>query len=297
MIRKKLMSTVVIALLLILLSSCGNKNNSTVNTQSEDVQNTNETIVPTSTRTPRYTQLSTNAIIKAINNYYINHYRNYNIHSAPNETIYEGQEIHYDVYDAGNNYLFVKQDKQEFFDYYGDSTFFIKFNLSIKNKRLASKRLDKLWSNSSLPLICSGSFYVERNPEITFDNYNGKEELLNEFKHLIWSRYFGDAEEKPIFQESTKAVKVDLLDFDEKTTRFELLAYTEDEQIYQVDLEYVDADKTYEFFEQLELCFPVSEVLNYDAESCTDALLSHFMSIYNFFQAHTICTIDAESEC
>ena len=308
------MSTVVIALLLILLSSCGNKNNSTVDTQSEDIQKTNEAVVPTNTNHLRYTQLSTDAIINAINNYYINDYRIHNINCAPNETMYEGQEIHYNVYDAGRNYLLVKFDKYENFEYhYIDSTFRISYDLSIERDGMESEELDKLWNDNSLLLICSGSFYVERNSEITFDNYDGKEELLNEFKHLIWSRYFGDAEDQPMFHESTKAVKVDLLDFDEKTTIFDLLIYTEDEHIYQVSLEYVETDKDdplyefckkqgvpdakYQFIEQPELYFSVSDVLNYDAESCTNYLLTNLMYLYNFLQDHTICTIDAESEC
>lgn len=243
-----------------------------------------------------YANLSEDSVIETINNYYVDYYRNGIIRDV-GESFNAGKELSYDVYYAGDNYLLLKFKTYEDKDLYYNATFYINNNLSIENKRILDyDKLDNMYS-SELTQICSSSFYIPKKAEIVFKDYEEKKEFLKQLEQLIWYRYFDYSDEKPasdnpIFYEKTKAIKVDLLDFDSITTIYRVLVYTADGYVYEVSIKYNDSNKQFEISENPEACFRIDDILTYDSNSNTDEFFGDFMAYYNFVANHIISCID-----
>lgn len=233
-------------------------------------------------------------MIEPINNYYIDYYRNIAIRDIEN-SFYVGNKLSYEVYYAGENYLLLKFDNCSDEDLYYNSTFYINNDFTLVNKRILDyDKLSKLYSKE-LPLIYTGSFYVPKLSEIEFNNFSEKSNVLNELEKAIKYRYFNYSENKPdydypIFYETTKALKVEILDFDNITTLYRILVYTQDSYIYEVNVER-KSDGTFVFNEIPEASFLERDVVNFNKNSNKEEVLSSFVRYYQFFSNHVISCV------
>lgn len=160
--------------------------------------------------------------------------------------------------------------------------------------------IQSIWNNTKLSLLCNGSFYVEKDSEVVYEDYAGKDELLNKLQELIWHRYFDFNKEKvksdnPIFYESTTATQVYLIDFNKNSSSYNILVFTEDGYLYDASIKYLAYNKEYQFIENYLMCYKLNDVLSYNKDSNNDEKLSDFIEYYNFAMNHIICKIDSDS--
>lgn len=258
--------------------------------------NQEPTTKPTSTKSPdsvhytRYQHVPIKLINATINTYYMNHYKVMNSQKEIKDQIYEGEEVRYKVYDVGNSIALVKFENDKDEDHYYDATFLMDDDKFYNNRILDPDELNKIWESKKLTYICSGSFKVDSHH---YDDYEGKKDLIKLLSEKIYYRYFNDSKEKPdneypIFHESTKAEKVYLLDFDDKSTKYNILVSTKNGYIYNVNLFFNTQDKDYQFFESDYLKYKKKDIDNFEESTNTDADLSDFMIFYNNAKKHII---------
>ena len=333
MIIRKLVQSMAIAVLMLNLVACRSSNNIETTDYITPSSQPITTIAPTESLDPvsnaKYQDVSIQRIQDTINNYYINLLRRFNSQRIVEDQLFEGQDVQYNVYDAGNNYALVKIESEFAKD--TDKEFFQKnvfvmdgdeFYLSgtryfgqDANQIFEQQHELKQISTDELPLICSGSFHVDSNH---YDDFAGKREIIKFLTEKIRYRYFNHSQEKdynyePVFHETTSAVKVDLLDFDEKSDRYDMLVYTKDGYVYSnmwieyneplggryyQSTPYYNPDGSFEIIEFHALnitVFKLTDIENIDAykESIRDddiALrnLTNFMIYYNYAQNHII---------
>lgn len=106
-------------------------------------------------------------------------------------------------------------------------------------------------NDTTLEKIGEGEFTIGDPYHPTFEDYDQKEEVLNEIKKVLRNKYFteiSEPSEQPVFYDHTKAKEVYLLDFDEgcvKYNQYRVVIYTEDGYVYQGVLFYRYEDERF----------------------------------------------------
>lgn len=278
---------------------------------------------PESVSNAKYHDVPIQLIQDTIDHYYSGLFRKVNLQRNAEEQMFEGEVVKYNVYDVGNNFALVKIENDFVKD--TDEQFFQKIifvmdgdKFYLNGKRFLGQDESKILeqqdelkeiSTNELPLICSGSFSVDSNH---YDDFAGKSEIVKFLTEKIRYRYFNHSQEKdphyePVFHETTSAVKVWLLDFDEKSDVYDMLVFTKNGYVYNnmrieynqpLGTQYYHPDGSFEFVELHALnitVFKLADIENIDAykESIRNddiALknLTNFMIYYNYAQNHII---------
>ncbi len=235
-------------------------------------------------------------IKETVNNFFINGYRNHNMQCKENEKLHEGENVYYNVYYVGKNLLFAKfldKEDQEF--NYNFSYFKIISSTSLQQEGITDKDLlDSIWNAKDLLYVYSGNFIVNSN---NYDDFNGKEKMKEELEESIKYRYFDFSEKKspsdnPIFYETDKTRKVYLLDFDDKSSYYSILVFTDNGYVYAANIEYVGTNNDHYIYQINETeKYKYDDINNYDEASNSDNQLSIFINFYKYTLNHIISTI------
>lgn len=234
-----------------------------------------------------------NTLKRALNNYYIGFYRESVI--ITNSDLLAGKDIFYEVYQLDNNYIGVNfleenPDRKEIL--FANAKFCVGDNSVLIPCLEDSIDIEsEIAKNTNSKKLFSDSFYIPLLEEIQFEDYEGKQEHLEMLENMIREHYFAEhthAWEYPIFYESTSAEKVFLMDFDELTSCYSLLVFTQDGYVYDVKL----SPQLLQNGGQWEI--PLARVSVDDIESYSEDVIytgymsTNFMEYYEFFMEHVI---------
>jgi hypothetical protein len=302
-IYKRVFMCVYLALIILFLSSCERQDHNIIpivnNIKSvptdKPVRKENSVVKAKPHNTLEYdhylTLISEEDVIKSINNFYINSYRNNNMLSG--KKLPEGEEVKYDVYYAGDGYILAEFINSED-SLWLDNTFLITKSGLVHVTNISKEKWDSLHEPTSLRYLYNGSFTVTLN----YEDYPGKYDILYSLKQYITYRYFVFSTEKfpydnAIFWESRKADKINILDFDDKSMTYNILVYTNDGYVYDTFIEYSVLDQHYKFYETANAAYKLDDIINYNESLNKDRQLTNFVVYYNNAMDHVLCTIDA----
>lgn len=247
----------------------------------------------------RQSEYSEEAILSGINDFYQERWRTGIMMGNELWKAYRGNIATYQVYSAGDEYIWVAFDDVELGEV-NDSFFLVKEDFSLEwDPPLKSTEKMNGSATDDLEYFCTGSLYFPTVEEIAFSDYEGKKDRLEELEKAVQYWYFTPAEEKPqghssIFHESVTFSHVWIMDFDQLSEQYHFLVFTTDGQVIQATaMEDNDWGTGFQFCEWAELIFPLSEVQGWaDAEEESgDAIFDQFVRHYRIFMEHIISRV------
>ena len=233
-----------------------------------------------------------NEVIDTVERYINGAYREIVMRNIDN-LIMAGSVITCNVYLLDSEYVFVTIDDKEATLGYIRMLYSIDKDLPMRERCvLVDNRIDST-STDNLELISSIEVSVPYKSEVIFNDYQGKTDSLSNLEEMIKYRYFDFSEDKPlsdypVFHNETKAVKVDLVDFDDCSFLFHLFVHTEDSNVYEVSMhEY--SDDGWVFIENTLSCY--SEESKSESNETKDNNLQDFIAYKEFADKHIIKSI------
>lgn len=274
---------------LLFLSACGS--NSSVEMEKLSIT---EPVATSQEYDPVLENLSCEYVMETVHDYLDKYYKQMNVCGDD----FPGQTLNYDVYYSKSGYIIVKirQEEEECKD--SNGTYHIGKDYTIRYEMINSKeQFDKLVNDPNLLFLDSGELYVKTDSEVTYEDYQGKEEKLEEIRTAIYSHYFDYDEDyelsgRPIFHEWTNAEKIYLLDFDEGTKTFHLIVITKDQTAYHAYATYSSLYEKYEFREEIPTSVTLGQMEDYRKTKEGDLLVADFIDYYDYVMMHTACVVE-----
>lgn len=286
--KKELIVSICVGIMF-LLSSCNTTENEVKTNENISAK---ESVVTCENYDSALESLSIPYVMSTVHDYLEKDYKKRNVRGDD----FPGETLEYDVYYSKNGYIVVKIQQEEGGCNYFNGTYHIEKDLSIKNEEIKGEgEFERIVNDPDLYLLGSDELYVKTDSEVTYEDYEGKEEKLEEIKAAIYNHYFTYDEEpckRPVFHESTSAEKVYLMDFDEGTKCFDLIIITEDGSVYEAYADYYWLDEKYEFRELVPTCTSLEAIEKYKETQEGDAVLAGFVDFYDYVMMHTACVVE-----
>ena len=269
-------------------------------------------------------------------------FRNYIIRDDLEFRPYQGQTVLYRAYDLGNGYIRTEAELKEASlgekktkEFIEEFTYlFLEKDGEMELCVGDSEAEGKAKEPTKEELLWEGTLVIETRENIAFDDFEGKEGFLRNFENALCCRYFSDVkcdqswlDEKPVFSEHTRAVKVWIMDFGVwESEALHYMVFTEEGYVYGDLVAIPLADGSFGRLPDGSLSIyeiPEAEVWLEDAESgeLTEEKYEHFFRwfeedgtvnpytveaqkgrvenfsrYYQFFKDHIIRCIELEEE-
>ena len=235
---------------------------------------------------------------QVIEDYYNKAFRNRIIRNGPEFRPYQGQMVLYRAYSLGNGYIrteaelkdasLEEKNLKEFTEWF--TYLFLEKDGEIERCKGDSEADGKAEGQMKEELLFEGTLGIETSGNIAFDDFEGKEGLLRNFENALCCRYFSTVKcgqswlvgQKPIFHETTRAVKVWIMDFGRlESDALRYIVFTEDGYAYMDSIVTPLADGSFGELPDGSLSIyeiPESEIWLEDAESgmMTEEKYEHF---------------------